>query len=107
MSESFLIIIFLPLHPEMGKICQVAGWGKIQKPPNSLNLGQLLHTPKNELNNTKILNPNEVTEFCVRIGSIKQCRNNHLVHNLNQSGVTSISDIKPKVHEITGLVHKG
>ena len=91
----------------MGKICQVAGWGKIQKPPNSLNLGQLLNTPKNELNNTKILNPNEVTEFCVRIGSIKQCRNNYLVHNLNQSGVTSISDIKPKVHEITGLVHKG
>ena len=70
-------------------------------------VGKLMKTPKNELNNTKLLNGNELTEFCVRIGSIKQCRNNYLVHNLNQSGVNSISDIKPKVIKDTGLVYKG
>ena len=102
-----LIIIILSHDPDNGQLCQVGGWGKIQKPPNSLNLGQLMNTPKNELKNTKILNRYEVTEFCVKIGSTNKCRNNYLVHNLNQSGVTSISDIKPKVNEETGLVYKG
>ena len=105
MNKSSLIIIFLSHDPEKGQLCQVGGWGKIQKPPNSLNLGQLMNTPKNELKNTKIMNRYEVT--CVKIGSTNECRNNYLVHNLNQSGDTSISDIKPKVNEETGLVYKG
>ena len=108
MTKSSLIMIFSFYDPEKGQLCQEAGWGKIRRQSLGYNYIELMNTKKNEPNNTyKILNQNEVTEFCVEIGNIKHCRNNYLVHNLNQSGVTSISDIKPKVQEKTGLVYKG
>ena len=86
--------------PEIGELCQVAGWGRVPRKKYYID---------DEGNKREHKGPIDLMEVCVPIVDINKCRNRYLVHLAaeSHSKVTELKDFKEKIIDQIDTVYDG
>jgi len=76
--------------PEKGVLCQVAGWGHMDKTWKGNGI-----------------NPIELMEACVPIVNTNECRNNYFMNQLEDRNISTFPDMKQKIDYQINTVYQG